>query len=107
VPGVVFIGNVREYGTGFSFTPNASATDGVLDVCVIPVKSRWEALVQFLRAAAGVHLSSKHVVYRRGKQVRVIAADSLPVQVDGDAAGFTPLEVDILPGQVPFVIPAE
>jgi diacylglycerol kinase (ATP) len=103
-PGVVFIGNVREYGTRFSFTPNASATDGLLDVCIIPVKSRWGALVQFLRAAAGVHLSSKRVVYLRGKHVGVTAADVLPVQVDGDAAGFTPLEVDILPARVPFLI---
>jgi YegS/Rv2252/BmrU family lipid kinase len=106
-PGVVFIGNVREYGTGFSFTPNALATDGLLDVCVILIKSRWGALVQFLRAAAGVHLSSKHVVYLRGKHVRVIAADALPVQVDGDAAGYTPLEVDILPARVPFLIAAQ
>jgi len=104
-PAVVFIGNVREYGTGFSFTPNAAATDGAFDVCVIPVKSRGGALVQFFRAAAQIHLSSKGVVYTKGKHIRVTSLEVLPVQVDGDAAGFTPLEVDILPTQVPFFCP--
>jgi len=35
----------------------------------------------------------------------VSAEKPVPVQVDGEAGGFTPLEVELLPIKVPFIVP--
>jgi len=104
-PGVVFVANVKEYGTGFALTPLARPDDGLLDVCVIPVAGRAEALFHFLRAAAAEHLLGEGVIYARGKQIDIESARPLPLQIDGEPAGHTPVHIDLLPLRVPFILP--
>jgi diacylglycerol kinase family enzyme len=104
-PGVAFVANVKEYGTGFAIVPGARPDDGLLDVCIIPASSRSDALNHFLRAAAAEHLLAEGVVYARGKQIDVESSDPLPVQIDGEPAGHTPVHIDLLPLRVPFIVP--
>ena len=102
---LAFVGNLSEYGTGFPILPYARGDDGRLDVCILPCDSRYELVRLFLLAAAGEHVTAEGVVYRRGKQVRIESPERVPVQADGDPAGFTPVEIDLLPVQVPFIVP--
>ena len=107
-PGIAFVGNLPEYGTGFPVLPEARADDGVLDVCVLPCKSVPDLMVLFLQAAVGEHLRKDGVVYLKGKHVRIAAPEGqpVPIQVDGDPAGHTPTEIDMLPIRLPFLLPA-
>ena len=59
----------------------------------------------FLRAAAGELLQEEKVVYLRGRHVTILSAESIPVQIDGDAAGHTPVNIDLLPIRMPFIVP--
>jgi diacylglycerol kinase family enzyme len=104
-PGLAFIGNIAEYGTGFAVLPHARPDDGVLDVCAMPCRSGREIVEMFLHAAAGEHLSAEGVVYAKGKHVRVESPAAVPVQVDGEPAGHTPLDVDLLAVRVAFIVP--
>jgi YegS/Rv2252/BmrU family lipid kinase len=105
VPGLAFVGNIAEYGTGFPILPHASADDGMLDVCVLPCSTRAETFKLLLLAAAGEHLHAEEVIYLKGKQVRITSSQPVPVQVDGEAAGHTPVEIGLLPMKVPFIVP--
>ena len=107
-PAVAFIGNLPEYGTGFPILPKARADDGVLDVCVLPCRNVQDLLRLFLMAATGEHLLAEGVAYAKGRHVRVTAPDGaeVPVQVDGDPAGHAPVEIDMLPIRLPFIVPA-
>jgi YegS/Rv2252/BmrU family lipid kinase len=105
-PGMAFIGNIPEYGTGFPILPHAKPDDGVLDVCVLPCRDRNEALRLAMHAAAGEHLHMEGVVYVKGERVRIRSTEPVPVQLDGDAAGHTPLDIDLLRARVPFIVPA-
>jgi diacylglycerol kinase (ATP) len=104
-PGMAFIGNVPEYGTGFPILPMARSDDGLLDVCVLPCASPQEAIQLVLQAAAGEHVDAEGVVYTKGTRVRVESSEPIPVQVDGDAAGYTPVDIDLLPVRLPFIVP--
>jgi YegS/Rv2252/BmrU family lipid kinase len=104
-PAIAFVGNVAEYGTGFPLLPKARPDDGLLDICVIPCSSPLEMVHYFLRAAAGEHLQEEKVVYLRGKHVRIHSKRQVPVQIDGDAAGHTPVNIDLLPIRLPFIVP--
>jgi diacylglycerol kinase family enzyme len=108
-PGIVFVGNLPEYGTGFPVLPDARADDGVLDVCVLPCKSVPDLMVLFLQAAVGEHLRAKGVAYAKGTHVRVVApgGELVPIQVDGDPAGHTPVDIDLLPIRLPFIVPED
>lgn len=104
--GLAFVGNLSEYGTGFPVLPYARADDGLLDVCVLPCKSHVDLVRLFLMAAAGEHVQSEGVVYQRGKHVEIDSPGQVMVQVDGDPAGYTPVTIDLLPTQLPFIVPA-
>jgi diacylglycerol kinase (ATP) len=104
-PGVAFVGNVKEYGSGFPVLPYARPDDGLLDVCVLPCRTRVELLRLFLHAAAGEHFLSEDALYLRGRNVTIASDRPVPVQADGDPAGQTPVEIDLLPIRVPFIVP--
>jgi hypothetical protein len=50
-----------------------------------------------LSAAAGEHVQQEGVVYVKGRKVRIESMTPVPVQVDGEPAGMTPVEIDLLP----------
>jgi diacylglycerol kinase (ATP) len=107
-PAIAFVGNVAEYGTGFPILPKARPDDGLFDVCVLPCRNRGDMLKFFLQATTGEHLMEEGVVYVKGRSVRIESAASekpVPVQVDGDPAGHTPVEIDLLPVRLPFIVP--
>ncbi|MDP9173239.1 MAG: NAD(+)/NADH kinase [Planctomycetota bacterium] len=105
-PALAFIGNVKEYGTGFPLLPEAQPDDGLLDVCVIPIKSPVELIQKFIRVAAGEHLLEEGVVYARGHNITVNSTTPIPIQLDGDPGGHTPVLINLLPVRVPFIVPA-
>ena len=104
-PGLAFVGNLPEYGTGFPVLPLARADDGLLDVCVLPCQSRAQLLRWFVLAAARAHAFAETAVYVKGTHVLIESAEPLPVQVDGDPTGHTPVRLDLLPVRIPFLIP--
>ena len=103
-PGLAFVGNVAEYGTGFPVLPLAKSDDGALDVCVLPCASRVDLLKLAMLVATGDHLRAEGVVYTTAKHVRIASADEVPVQVDGEAAGHLPLEIAMLEHHIPFIV---
>ncbi len=103
--GMAFVGNIAEYGVGFPLLPYARADDGLLDVCCVPGRTRPDVIKLFLNAAAGRHALADRTIYLQGRHIRIDAHPSAAVQIDGDPAGFTPLEVRLLPNRIPFIVP--
>lgn len=104
-PGFAMAGNVAEYGTGFPILSHARSDDGLLDVCCLPCRSQVELVELFLKVMAGEHVGAEGVVYVHGQHVRIEAIEPVPVQLDGDEAGHTPIEIDLLPFRLPFIVP--
>ncbi len=103
--GMAFVGNIPEYGTGFPILPHARPDDGLLDVCVIPCQTFNQAILVFLMAAAGQHLGVEQVRYAKGKEILIESTPQAPVQIDGEPAGFTPVDIRLLPIKLPFIVP--
>jgi diacylglycerol kinase family enzyme len=104
-PAMAFVGNAPEYGTGFPILTQARSDDGVLDLCVLPCRSRARVLELMMAVATGDHLREEGVIYRKGLSIQIDSPVAVPVQLDGDAAGHTPLEIKLLPTRLPFIVP--
>ena len=104
--GLAFVGNIKEYGTMFPVIPHAKPDDGLLDACLLPCRDPVELIRLFLHAAAGEHVMAEGAVYVRGKQIRIESKEPVPVQIDGDPGGHTPVEIDLLPFRLPFIVPS-
>ncbi|MEW6743309.1 MAG: diacylglycerol kinase family protein [Planctomycetota bacterium] len=101
----VAVANTRAYGGPITVAADARSDDGLLDVVALPFRCHRRLALFFVRALNGGVSRSAFAVCRRGRHVSVAAEEPVPVQCDGEAMGFTPLQVEIVPGAVALVVP--
>jgi diacylglycerol kinase (ATP) len=87
-------------GGGMNLSPEASLSDGLLDVLAVADISRPALLRELSRVHTGGHINSPHVKLTRAAHVRIETldpTDSLGVEADGDVRGRTPAEFRVMP----------
>jgi diacylglycerol kinase (ATP) len=94
---LVAVGNARSYGGGMNVCPDASLTDGALDVCVVGALSRRGFVAAFPKVFRGTHVSHPAVRMFRGATIRVESDRSFRVYADGDPAGTLPADISVIP----------
>ncbi len=104
---LVVASNLRNYGGLFSVTDRARCDSGHLDVCVFRSASRLEIPGYVAAAALGRISRLRSVAYREARRVEIEGERPVPVQVDGDYWGTTPVALEIEPRVVPILAPAE
>lgn len=101
----VVLSNGRYYGGTFICAPDACVTALGIDACLIRLRGR-RSLLKFAGALVTnrvSHLANVQIV--RGKHF-AIDAHGLPVQIDGDPAGHTPIIVDsVIAKHVNLLVP--
>jgi len=100
--------NLDCYALGLRFTPEASVFDGWLDSVCFSRSGSVQAGVYFASVCMGLHPSLKSVSMARMHEVTMEAvSDPVPVQMDGDPAGWLepgrPWRVRCLPGACPVL----
>jgi YegS/Rv2252/BmrU family lipid kinase len=97
--------NSRQFGGGMRLAPNASLTDGLLDVVIIEDMPKR----RFLRLAptvfSGRHLRYREVGVLRGREVRIEATEPFTLYADGEALAELPVTVRALPRAVRVIVP--
>jgi YegS/Rv2252/BmrU family lipid kinase len=98
----VLIANGGEMGQpGFTWGPDISPDDGVLDLCVINASTFRDYLAVAWSTMTGRHRENHRLRYFKAKQrITVNTKRPLPVQLDGELAGNTPLQVEVVPAAV-------
>ncbi len=90
---------------GMRLTPNAIPDDGLFDVLVLGDLSKLDLATNLHKTYKGTHLSHPKVDIVRGKSVRVEAEELLPIQLDGEQPGTTPVLFELLPGALHLRVP--
>jgi diacylglycerol kinase family enzyme len=99
------IGNGRLYGGRFSVTPDASLTEGALDVCLFLRPGRLSLLRCAAAVVAGRRLAPPLATTFKALRV-VVRGEGVPVQIDGDYLGRLPLTFQARSGELRMVLPA-
>ena len=89
------VSNTGRYGGGVLIAPDASADDGLLDLCLIRHASRLRLLRILPSAYRGEHVRAAEVEMLRAAEVEVSADRELPIIADGEAAGTTPARITV------------
>ncbi len=82
------VGLTRSTGGGHIMTPHASATDGLLDVCVVEGMKRGEFARTLMKVKRGEHVGHPGVHYAQVKQVTIESDETLTVNVDGETSAL-------------------
>jgi len=98
------LGNTRSYGGLLDLAHMAKADDGRLELLLLQrggvLRLVWLALWALLKR----HERRAHVLHRSVASVDVRTA-GLPVQVDGEYVGETPMRFDVAPGALRVIVP--
>jgi diacylglycerol kinase (ATP) len=98
------VSNLPEYALALSLTPAARGDDGELDWVAFE-RGGLPALAAYAWAVRRArHHELSHVRGGRARRLTLTSATPVPVQLDGDPWGFTPVEVDVLPGALRVVV---
>lgn len=99
--------NTANWGGLFTLVPGADPGDGALDAFLLDARSRRSFFRYIWGAWRGTLPRHRDVATVRGRVFRVEADRAVPVEVDGDPFGATPMEVTVRPAAAKVLVPEE
>jgi diacylglycerol kinase (ATP) len=93
---LISVANGESMGGGMRVAPEASITDGTLDVFVLAPVTRRRFLWLYPRVFSGRHVGEPEVSLQRGKRVRV-DAPGIMAYADGERLWSLPIDVEVVP----------
>lgn len=102
---VMVISNSRLYGGMVSFTPGATVDDGLLDACVLCPAGHGDGVRLAAKLGLG-RLAGDRCVACSRSPTYTIETPGIPLEVDGDVVGASPVEIRVEPGALMVSVPA-
>jgi diacylglycerol kinase family enzyme len=99
------VANLPGYALRLPILPSADGNDGLLDVCLWKTPGRRALIGDFINVILGRHQASANVIVRRARRIRIHSDASVPFQLDGDAAGNTPIEITVESAAIEMFVP--
>jgi diacylglycerol kinase (ATP) len=104
---MLVVGNTRLYGGRFRFTPNAVATDGWLDLCIVKGHGPISLARQSLPLLIVGSTAFSDVETLRVRELVVRGDRPAPLQLDGELMGHTPTHFRVAPRALRVIVPSE
>ena len=101
----VIVANCEWLGGGMHMTPNAKPDDGVFDVLLIGDVTKRDLVQTMPKIYRGTHLPHPKAELLRGRTVAVDSDVPLPVQLDGEQPGTTPVRFELVPRALRLRVP--
>ena len=102
----VVVANGRYFGGGMMICPEAEPDDGLLDVLTVGDLTKRDLLLTLPKTYRGRHLPHPKAELLRGALVEIETAAPLPVELDGEQPGTTPVRFEIVPRALRLRVPA-
>ncbi len=102
---LVAVSNGSFYGGLFQIAPDASITDGILDLVIADQVNRRKAMRLIPKVMRGEHLNNPAVRYAQTRRVQISSRVPLPVQIDGELIedGLSKLDIEVLPNRIRLI----
>jgi diacylglycerol kinase (ATP) len=103
---MVAFANGPYYGGGMKICPDASLSDGQLDVCVVGDFTRFEALRELPGLYEAKHVGHPKVRFYRTRWILIEGDEPTRVHLDGEPWGTLPIRVEALPAALRVAVGA-
>lgn len=101
----VMAANTQLYGGVMRIAADALADDGLLDIVVVEGYGPWATLRHYASFILRGIWADPQVEVFRGRRLDIHTRQPMPVQVDGDAAGMTPITIRVVPAALKVIVP--
>ena len=102
----VIVANGQYHGGAMWLAPEARPDDGLFDVVLIGDITKRDFVTTAPKIYRGTYLSHPKVELLRTRTVAVDAPERLPIELDGEQVGTTPVRFEIVPGALRVRVPA-
>lgn len=101
----VLVGNGRYYGGPYEIFKGGRLDDGLLDIYVFQRMSHFDVIRYIQGMLFSAHDRMPDVKTLRAKRVKVEATDRVPVEVDGELLGYTPVTFSVQEAELRVLAP--
>jgi len=102
---MVLVSNAQLYGPAVRLAPQAQLDDGILDVYVFKGDNLFDALRVIISVVSGRHHHDAKVEAYRARSVTIRGVKPLPVHLDGEPIGHTPVSISVAPRALKVIVP--
>jgi diacylglycerol kinase family enzyme len=102
---LVVVANLAAYALRLPIAPKAVGDDGWLDVCVFERGGSGQLCRDLISVITRRHDAVSNIKTRRARRVRLEGDSTAPVQLDGDSAGASPVDIQIEPAALRVFVP--
>jgi diacylglycerol kinase (ATP) len=103
----VIVANGQWHGGAMLLAPEAQPDDGLFDVVLIGDVTKRDFVTTAPKIYKGTYLAHPKVELLRSRTVAVEAPERLPIELDGEQVGTTPVRFEIVPAAVRVRVPAQ
>jgi diacylglycerol kinase family enzyme len=103
----VVVANGRFFGGGLEICPEAETGDGLFDVLTIGDITKRDLVLTMPKIYRGTHLPHPKAELLRGATVTISSDAPLPVELDGEQPGTTPLRLEVVPRALRLRVPRQ
>jgi diacylglycerol kinase (ATP) len=96
----------RFLAGGMLITPDAEPDDGLFDVLLIGDLTKTELVRVMPKIYRGTHLPHPKGEVLRGSTVSIEADEPMPIQLDGEQPGTTPVRFEVVPDAIRLRVPS-
>jgi len=104
---LIIISNAQLYARIARVASRAYLDDGLLDVCVFKGGGLPMTLLHVAHVLTERHLQDPRVAYVQARRVTIETKQPMPVQVDGEPIGTTPVTFEAVPRALRIIVPPE
>jgi diacylglycerol kinase family enzyme len=103
----VIVANCGYLAGGMYMCPGASPDDGLFDVLLIGDITKRDLVATLPKIYRGTHLPHPKAELLRGRSVSVDADTPVPIELDGEQPGTTPVRFEMVPGALRLRVPTQ
>lgn len=97
------VANGKWFGSGLGIAPDADPADGQFDIVILG----GLGLKEYIRHQSNVRKCEKiihdEIKYFRAKKIAIRSEQKLPIDMDGEFVGYSPLEIEVIPCAIRFL----
>ena len=90
------VANGKYFGSGLGIAPSADPSDGQLSIVILGDISIFDYIQNLGKIKACTPINHPRLIYRKAKNISVQSIQKLPIDMDGEFIGYSPLEINLI-----------